>query len=195
MIKTIVVGGSAGALDALLTILPMLPAGFRIPVVLVVHLPPDRPSYLVPVLEGHCKLNVKEVEDKEPLSPRTLHVAPPNYHILLERDGSLSLSVDDLVHFSRPSIDVLFESAAIAYGPEAIGVLLTGANEDGASGLCAMRRAGAQTLVQSPECALVKTMPEGAIRLNPNHLVLSVKEIGSFLAESATLFPSRTSAP
>jgi len=195
MIKTIVLGGSAGALDALTVILPALPRAFAVPIILVMHLPPDRPSHLAQVLGMHCSLRVKEVEDKDPLIPGAIHVAPPNYHVLLERGGRLSLTVDELVHFSRPSIDVLFESAAVAYGPAVLGVLLTGANEDGALGLLSIREAGGETVVQSPETSQVRTMPEAALRLTADHQVLPVTEIGPFLARHGAQDSSRKQAP
>lgn len=182
-IETIVLGGSAGALDVLVAILEGLPAGFLTPIVLVLHLPPEKPSYLVSVLEMHSSLAIKEAEDKEPIRPGTLYVAPPNYHVLLERDGTLALSVDQLVHFSRPSIDVLFESAADAYGPRVLGVLLTGANEDGAQGLARIRQAGGDTIVQSPESALVRTMPEAALKERADHHVLAVNAISAYLTQ------------
>lgn len=181
MIEAIVIGGSAGALDALSTILPALPADFATPIALVIHLPPTKPSYLVSVLGAHCPMKIKEAEDKEPLEPHTLYVAPPNYHLLVERGGFLSLSVDESVHFSRPSIDVLFESAAYAYGRAVLGLLLTGANEDGARGLSAIREAGGITIVQSPDTSLVRTMPEAALNINSDHMTLALPKIGTFL--------------
>lgn len=195
MVEIIVVGGSAGALDAVATILRGLPPQFELPLALVLHLPPDRPSYLTNVLAMHYRLTVKEAEDKEPVCPRTLYVAPANYHLLLERDRSLSLSADDLVHFSRPSIDVLFESAADAYGAAALGVLLTGANEDGARGLASIRSAGGTTVVQSPATAQVRVMPEAALRMNAHHDVLPLDEIGAFLARFDAAAPASLQAP
>ncbi len=187
-IELVVVGGSAGALDALGRILPALPRGFPLPIALVLHVPPGRQSHLAEVLGARCELAVKEAEDKEPLAPGTLYVAPPNYHVLIEpRHPSIeptrrvSLSVDAPVHFSRPAIDVLFESAADACGPAALGVLLTGASEDGARGLARIDAAGGTTVVQSPDTATVPTMPEAALRLcHPTH-VLPVDEIGAWL--------------
>jgi two-component system, chemotaxis family, protein-glutamate methylesterase/glutaminase len=182
-IEVVVMGGSSGAVEALSKILPVLPPHFTIPIVLVLHISPDHPNCLVEVLRNRCRLAVKEAEDKEPLCAGFVYVAPPNYHVLLERDRSLSLSVDDKVHFSRPSIDVLFESAAQAYGKAAAGVLLTGANEDGAHGLAAVRAAGGTTFVQDPETASIRTMPEAALRLNSQHHVVPLLEIASALGE------------
>jgi two-component system chemotaxis response regulator CheB len=180
--KAIVIGGSAGALDALAAILPSLPAGFALPIALVLHLLPGKPSQLANVLALHTKLPVRETDDKQPFTPGTIHVAPPNYHLLLERTGCLSLSVEDPVLFSRPSIDVLFESAAEAYGPATLGVLLSGANEDGAQGLRRIADGGGITVVQDPETAVARAMPEAAIRLLEPHHVLPLAGIGKLLA-------------
>ncbi|HVZ37204.1 MAG TPA: chemotaxis protein CheB [Polyangiaceae bacterium] len=181
--KVIVMGGSAGALDALGRVLPQLPGNFPLPIAMVLHVPPARPSYLAEVLGAKCALVVKEAEDKEPLAPSTLYVAPPNYHLLVETRRCLSLSVDEPVHFSRPSIDVLFESAAAALGSSAIGVLLTGASADGARGLDRIANAGGVTFVQTPESSSVRVMPEAALRMNPTHRALSPTEIGAALAQ------------
>jgi len=181
-IEAIVAGGSAGALEALRSIVNALPAGFPIPIAVVVHVPPHRRSYLSEVLAARSAVTVKEAEDKEPLAPGTIYLAPPNYHLLIERKRRFSLSVDDLVHYSRPSIDVLFDSAAWAYGPALAGVLLTGANEDGARGMASIRNAGGTTIVQAPETAEAPTMPEAALRLGPADQVLSPADIGAFLA-------------
>jgi two-component system chemotaxis response regulator CheB len=181
-IQAIVMGGSAGALDVLNQILPALPASFLIPIALVLHVHPTKPSYLARVLETRCALAVKEAEDKEPITPGTLYVAPPNYHLLMERRGCFSLSVDDPVLFSRPAIDVLFESAADAFGPALAGVLLTGGSADGARGLAEIKRKGGLTVVQAPSTASVPTMPEAALRLTAIDHVLPPVEIGQLLA-------------
>jgi two-component system, chemotaxis family, protein-glutamate methylesterase/glutaminase len=181
-IEAIVIGGSAGALEALGAILPALSPDVAIPIVIVLHVPPAKTSYLPEVLGARCALPVKEAEDKEPLAAGTVYVAPNNYHLLIEKKRYFSLSVDDPVHYSRPSIDVLFESAADAYGPALAGVLLTGASEDGARGLARIKAAGGETLVQSPLTALARTMPEAALRLAPADHVLPLGEIGSILS-------------
>jgi two-component system chemotaxis response regulator CheB len=181
MIEAIVIGGSSGALDAIGAILVGLPEDFAIPIALVLHLPPDAPSHLAGVLAARSPLVAKEAEDKEPILRGHLYVAPPNYHLLVERDRTFSLSADDPVHFSRPAIDVLFESAAEAFGPSLTGVLLAGASEDGALGLSRIREAGGTTAVQAPRTAQVAVMPEAALRLAP-HLSLTPAAIGPFLA-------------
>jgi len=182
-VQMIVAGGSAGALDALSLMLLALPRDFAVPVAVVLHLHPGKPSYLPQVLATKCALRVKEAEDKEPLSPATVYIAPPNYHLLVERNRCFALSVDDPVLFSRPAIDVLFESAADALGAATLGVLLSGGNDDGARGLDRIARTGGITLVQSPESAAVPTMPEAALRRNSVHRVLSPADLGTFLAQ------------
>jgi two-component system chemotaxis response regulator CheB len=193
--EVIVAGGSAGAIDALSAILPVLPRGFPIPLALVLHVAPDRPSRLADALGGMCALTVKEAEDKEPIAPGFVYVAPPNYHLLLERSRHLSLSMDEQVNFSRPAIDVTFESAADACGPALAGILLSGANSDGARGLAAIQRAGGLTIVQSVETAAVRTMPEAAIRLAPPTRLLPPAAIGPFLARLGRRVSTRTGSP
>jgi len=189
-IEAIVVGGSAGALDALNAILPALPGDFPIPIAVVLHVSADGAPLLISVLASRCALAIKEAEDKEPIAPGTVYIAPANYHLLVENDRWFSLSVDELVHYSRPSIDVLFESAADAYGPALLGVLLTGANQDGARGLAAIQKAGGATIVQSPATAHVPTMPEAALRLIRPDLVLPLAEIGPYLVRIGARRPS-----
>ncbi len=179
--EAIVIGGSAGALDALQTILPSLPRAFGLPVTVVLHMLPGRPSGLAGVLGASTLLGVKEAEDKEPMHGGTVYLASPGYHLLVEKDRRFALSVDDSVHFSRPSIDVLFESAADAFGERLVGVLLSGANEDGARGLFRIRRAGGFTVVQSPATAAARAMPEAALRLAAAERVSDLAEIGDLL--------------
>jgi len=130
-IDAIVVGGSAGAVEALAILLPALPRHLQAAVFIVLHLPREHPSLLVEIFRSKCSLPVKEAEDKEPVQAGTVYFAPPDYHLLLDRGPQLSLSVDEPVHFSRPSVDVLFESAADLYGARLMGIILSGANADG----------------------------------------------------------------
>jgi two-component system chemotaxis response regulator CheB len=181
--EAIVIGGSAGALEALTAILPALPKSYALPLLVVLHIPAHKPSYLTDVLGTHCALRVKEAEDKEDLAPGTVYVAPPDYHLLVEKRRHLSLSADEPVLFSRPAIDVLFESAADAYGPALAGVLLAGGNEDGARGLARIKRAGGTTIVQAPRTAAVRTMPDAALALAPIDHTLTPSELGLFLAK------------
>jgi two-component system chemotaxis response regulator CheB len=172
-----VIGGSAGALDALFALLSCLPRGFPLALVVVVHLPKNRPSDLCSILANRCRLQVSEATDKQPLLSGTIYVAPPDYHLLIDVGPSLALSVDAPVNLSRPSIDVLFESAADVLGPEALGIVLSGANADGAHGLRAILDAGGHAWVQSPREATSAVMPRSAIALCPDALVLDLGEL------------------
>jgi two-component system chemotaxis response regulator CheB len=177
----IVVGASAGAVEALLAILPKLPADYPLPLALVVHVPPGRESLLPELLGSRCAIQVKEAEDKEHYHPGVLYLAPPDYHLLLERGGYFSLSNDEPVMFSRPSIDVLFESAANAWGSRVVGVVLTGANEDGARGLEAICACGGLGLVQDPTQAEAPRMPAAASAACPAACVASLEKIADLL--------------
>lgn len=165
--EAIVIGGSAGAIDALLTILPAMPATLRASVIVALHVPRDRPSLLTQVFAPRCALPVHEAQDNEPLEPGTIVFAPPDYHLLLDVGPRLSLSVDAPVHFSRPAIDILFESAADLFGERTLGILLSGANADGAQGLAAIDQAQGLCIVQTPDSASSPTMPRAALSLIP----------------------------
>ncbi|GGF69970.1 chemotaxis protein CheB [Azorhizobium oxalatiphilum] len=181
--RAVVIGASAGALEALSAILPALPASFSLPIMVVVHVPPDKHSLMAELFQAKCRIAVREAEDKEPIEGGTVYFAPPDYHLLVESDACLALSTDAPVLFSRPSIDVLFESAADAYGPALIGIVLTGANQDGARGLRAVVDAGGTALVQDPANAFAGAMPEAAIDLCPDALVRPLADIAIFLQE------------
>lgn len=182
-IRAVVMGASAGGVDALLDSVAGLPASFGVPLVVVLHLPQSHDSQLAKVFGRHTSMRVKEAGDKEALAPGTLYFAPPGYHLLVETDRSLSLSCEAPVNFSRPSIDVLMESAADAYGAELAGILLTGANADGARGLARIGRQGGLTVAQDPAEALMPTMPQAAIRLRQPDLILDLKSIRSLLSD------------
>lgn len=179
----ITIGCSAGGIEALKHILPQLPKDFSLPVVIVQHRGLDSPGVLPDFFSRICPLPVREPEDKEPLRNGTVYLAPVNYHLMLERDGSFSLSVDDPINHSRPSIDVFFETAADVYGEGAVGVILSGANGDGAAGLKAIRDRGGLAIAQRPETATHPTMPEEAIRIAQPQLVYSLDEIRKCFAE------------
>lgn len=179
--RAVVIGASAGAVEALLHILPQLPAGFPVPVLVVVHLPADRPNTMVDLFAARCRLRVKEAEDKEEPVAGTVYFAPPDYHLQVEPDGTLSLSSDEPVHYSRPAIDVLFESAADALGDGATGIILSGANADGAAGLQRLTAAGGMALVQEPDTAAALAMPRAALAACPGAGVLKPAEIPAFL--------------
>ena len=179
--EAVVIGASAGALDALSACLPFLPADFKLPIMVVVHIPPDKRSVLAELFRAKCRLAVVEVEDKEPLSAGTVYFAPPDYHLLVEAGGSLALSNDEPVLFSRPSIDVLFETAADVYGAGLIAIILTGANQDGAKGLKAVADAGGIAIVQNPLEAFQSAMPQAAIEAVPDAHILSLALITAYL--------------
>jgi two-component system, chemotaxis family, protein-glutamate methylesterase/glutaminase len=162
-IDAVVIGGSAGALDVLRVILGALPRDFAAAVLVVVHIPPRGESRLVEALQRHCALPVREATDKIEIQEGVVYVAPPGYHLLVEPDRTISLSIDAPVHFSRPSIDVLFESAAYAYRNRLLGIVLTGANDDGADGAAAIRGLGGLAWVQEPASAAAQAMPRSAI--------------------------------
>lgn len=182
----IVIGGSSGAIDALNVLLPALPAGLRAGVVVVLHLPCDRRSLLTDIFGYRCALPVLEAQDQQPIQPGHVYFGPPGYHLLVDRGPRLALSIDPPVHFSRPSIDVLFQSAADCYGDRLLGVLLSGANEDGADGLAAIHAAGGRTLVQSPASAPVPTMPDAALARVPAAQALAPEEIAAVFAQLPT---------
>jgi two-component system, chemotaxis family, protein-glutamate methylesterase/glutaminase len=185
--EAVVIGASAGAYDALATLLPALPADYPIPVLVVVHLPPDKRN-LMPELLGHlCRVEVREAEEKEAVRGGVVYVAPPDYHLLVETDHRLSLSYDEPVLYSRPSVDVLFEAAADAYGPALIGVILTGANSDGALGLRAICDSGGRALVQSVDQAYAKAMPQAALESCPEARSMTLAEIAVYLIESVNI--------
>jgi len=182
--EAIVIGGSSGALDALSIILPALPAAFTIPIAIVVHVPQNRPSLLADVLGARCALRVREVEDKEPVAGGTVFVAPPNYHLLIERQRTFALSIDAPIHYSRPAIDVLFESAAEAYGERLLAVLLAGANEDGAHGVRRVKAMGGTVVVQEPSSTHAPEMPNAALRSASVDSALAPPGIAAFLVEA-----------
>lgn len=179
----IVVGGSAGAFEPLTRMLAALPTSFTLPVVVVLHVAPAKPSLLASVFGAHCALQVTEVDDKAAIEAGHVYVAPPNYHLLVEKTGHFALSVDEPVHFSRPSIDVLFESAADVYRASLVGVLLSGANDDGGRGIARIKANGGTTIVQSLDSAHAQTMPAAALRLcEPDH-ILPAEDIGPLLLQ------------
>lgn len=190
-LRAVVIGASAGGVTALFSVLGALPDSFRLPVLCVLHLPDHHHSQLAEVLQRRLQRPVREAQDKARIEDGVVYVAGSGYHLSVERDLTLSLSQEEPVHFSRPAIDYLFESAADAYGTGLLGVLLTGANEDGARGLLHIKQNGGRTVVQDPRDAQVALMPEAALALhNPDH-ILSLSGIGQLLA---TLEPSACQA-
>jgi len=182
-VEAIVMGASAGGVEALLNILSPLREGFALPIIVVLHLPDERRSQLAEVFARRVSMPVLEASDKTLVDAGTLYFAAPGYHLSVEQDRSFSLSLEDRVHHSRPAIDYLFESAADAYGASLAAVLLTGANRDGASGLAQVKHRGGLTVVQDPDEAQVATMPKAALDLHQPDYILTIHGISRLLVE------------
>lgn len=180
-IEAIVIGASAGGVNALIEILPGLPREFPYPVLTVLHVMRARPNQLVEVFSQRLAIRVEEAADKGEPMAGTLYFAPADYHLSIEADRVFSLSLEPPVHFARPAIDITMETAADVYGPRLMGILLTGANQDGAAGLAAIGAAGGLTVVQDPAEAQVSVMPNEAIRLRTPDLVLPLRDIRRLL--------------
>ncbi len=179
--RAVVIGASAGAIAALSRLLPPLSPDCSLPILVAVHVPADKPNNIPALLQTRCRVVIKEAEDKEPLLPGTVYFAPPDYHLLVEQDGRLSLSNEEPVNFSRPSIDVLFESAAEAYGRTLLAIVLSGANEDGARGARAVSEAGGIVAVQSPDSADARMMPEATLAACPDARPMSLSALSDLL--------------
>ena len=180
--RAVVIGVSAGGLEALSRLFSSLPGDFPLPILVVQHLHPSEDGSLYDLLNPRCALTVQEARDKETIRPGQIYFAPPDYHLLVERDETMALSVDGKVNYSRPSIDVLFESAAHVWSANLIGILLTGANHDGAAGLGLIRELGGLTIAQDPTTAEYSVMPQTAIELASVERILSLDAIGKFLS-------------
>ena len=179
--EAIVIGVSAGGLCALEIIFKQLNANFCLPILVVQHLSPSSENYLPVHFSARYPQNFKEADDKEEIRSNTIYFAPPNYHLLVEYDRHLALSADERVNFSRPAIDVLFESAADVFANKLIGIILTGASSDGAVGLEKIKRYGGLTIVQDPKTAEAQAMPTAAIAATDVDHILTLEEIGPFL--------------
>lgn len=179
--ELIVVGASWGGLHAVGAFLEGLGAQTSAAVVIAQHRSSDGGDGLAALLQSHTELPIRDAEDKDRVVPGTVLLAPQDYHLLIERDGTLALSTEERVQFARPSVDVLFESAADAYGERCVGVVLTGANEDGAAGLARIKALGGVAIVQDPGSAERAEMPAAAIAATIADVVLPLEQIGSFL--------------
>jgi len=180
-IKLLLIGGSAGSLDVLMQVMPALPLLETIAIVIVLHRKSSDDSMLEALLTAKSKTPVRETEDKAPIQPGSVYVAPADYHLLFETDGRLSLDDSEKVNYSRPSIDVSFESAAAAYGNKTTAILLSGANNDGTNGLTAIQGAGGITAVQKPESAEMAFMPAHAISHTTPDYLLDPAEMVDFI--------------
>lgn len=194
-LRAVVVGGSAGGVEALRAVLGQLPPSFSVPIIAVLHVATGSVTPWASVF-SNCSLRVQEGEDKDRIEPGTVTIAPPNYHMLVDREGRVVLSTDAPVMFSRPSIDVLFDSAAWAFGQAALGIVLSGANADGAAGLRAIRAAGGGCWVQDPASAVAAFMPRAALAAVPDAQSLAPAAIGAALAavDHARRAPMRQAA-
>lgn len=190
--RAVAVGVSSGGMRALKLLLGQLPADFPLPLLVVQHISPDAGDGLARLLDDLCAIRVKEADEREAAVPATAYLAPPNYHLLVEKDGILALSADPPVSYARPSIDVLFESAAEVFGPDLIGVVLTGANFDGSQGLKAIKQKGGVAIVQDPVDAAAQQMPLSALAATEVDYVLTLDEIAPLLTRLAAL---RSSVP
>jgi two-component system chemotaxis response regulator CheB len=187
--EIIVIGVSLGGLRALAVLLASLPSAFPLPIVVAQHRHADSDQSLTAFLQQYSALAIHEVEDKQEILPGCVYLAPPDYHLLVEA-GSFALSTEAPVIHARPSIDVLFESAADSYGQRVIGVILTGASDDGARGLAKIKRGGGLTLVQEPASAESAVMPAAAIAASEVDQILPLEQITPFLVNLCCL-PSR----
>jgi two-component system chemotaxis response regulator CheB len=183
MYEVIVIGVSAGGLHALAQIIPALPKGYPLAVVIVQHRLNDHNDFLAQYLNNLSELEVKEPQALESILPSHIYVAPAGYHLLIERNKTFSLSVDPPICYSIPSIDVLFQSAALCYQTKLIGLILTGANSDGADGIKAIKEYGGFTIVQEPSTAEVDFMPKAAINNTDVDHIIPLKQIGIFLKQ------------
>lgn len=183
MIRAVVIGTSFGGMEAIKTLLCGITADFHIPVICVLHIGNNNINTYISILNNKTVFTVKEAEEKEIIQPKTVYFAPPNYHLQVEKDLTLSLSTDKKVNYSRPSIDVLFETAAWTYKNELLGVLLTGSNSDGAEGLQTIKKFGGITIVENPETAMANLMPETAIKKCQPNYILDLELISKKLME------------
>lgn len=179
--EVIVVGGSAGSINVMLKILPLLAKDSCLPVILVIHRKATDGNTLETILQLKSRIKVREVEDKMPITANTIFLAPANYHLLAEKDKTFMLDYSEKINFSRPNIDICMESLVDVYGEKVIGILLTGANDDGAIGMKKIKDAGGYTIIQSPDSCLFPMMPEHAEKLFKPDLKLKPEEIAGFI--------------
>lgn len=174
--ELLIIGGSAGSLEVILEILPQLRSDLDYAIVLVMHRR-SGDSLLTGLLSDRTKLEVREVEEKEAIRPGVIYIAPADYHLLVELDKTFSLDFSEKIHYSRPAIDASFETAAEAFGSSLAGILLSGANADGAEGLLRIKEGGGMTIVQDPAEASVSYMPQQAIEKNAASKILTTRQI------------------
>ena len=179
--EVVVIGTSAGGLYALTTLLETLPRHFPIPILIVQHRSKEERTLLEEVLSHKCEISIRQAEEKEPIQSGTVYFAPPDYHLLIERNKTFSLSSDERVNYSRPSIDVLFETAADVYKNKTLAILLTGANQDGAAGIKIVKKYGGTTMAQDPLEAMYPVMPKSAIDTGQVDHIMTLASIKTYL--------------
>lgn len=181
--EAIVIGVSAGGINTLSSLFSLLGKDLPIPIIIVQHISPHSDNKWIELLGNKTKLHIKEAEEKENILPGTIYIAPPNYHLVVERTKTFSLTIDERVNFSRPSIDVLFESAANIYTNKLIGIVLTGSNTDGTEGIKKIQESGGLTVIQDPATAEVAVMPASAMASISADHVLALKDIADLLTK------------
>jgi two-component system, chemotaxis family, protein-glutamate methylesterase/glutaminase len=191
--EAVVIGTSTGGMEALRTILQAMPSNFPLPIIVVQHLHPHSDNFLSQYLNEKSELTVKQADEKENIEPGVVYLAPPNYHLLIETDKTFSLSTTPRVNYARPAIDVLFDTAADAYGEKLIGIVLTGANDDGSRGLKRIKEMGGLAIVQDPATAEISSMPKAAIAIANVDYILPLDQIAPFLA--GIIFKPKDSDP
>ncbi|WP_257669055.1 chemotaxis protein CheB [Parapedobacter tibetensis] len=182
-IELLLLACSAGGFKVLFDILKALPGNLAIGVLVIIHRNAKYETNIEVSMTAKCDIPIKVAEEKELIKPPMVYFAPPGYHLLVEPDHSISLDISEPVNFCRPSIDVTMQSVADVYGPSTIAILLSGANQDGAQGMTAIQQAGGVCIVQDPECAEIKTMPEAAIALGAVDIILTNEELVTFCKE------------
>ncbi|RYD76587.1 MAG: chemotaxis protein CheB [Sphingobacteriales bacterium] len=183
--SALIIGGSAGSLDALLEIFPALSNQINFPIILVTHRKPGNDSLLTDLLQKRTGLRVREAEEKEKILPGTVYIAPADYHLLVERNETFSLDYSEKVNYSRPSIDVTFQSAAEVFKDGLVCILLSGSNADGVEGLKAANNLGGLVVVQNPDTAVMPYMPQQALNSLKNSVVLNAFEMADFINKLA----------
>lgn len=183
--EAIVIGTSSGGMNALKFLFSALPVDFNIPIIIVQHISPRSDNQWIKLLNNNSKLYLKEADEKEKIEHGKVYIAPPNYHLMIERNKTFSLTIDERVNYARPSIDVLFESAAEAYKTKLIGVVLTGSNNDGTKGIKRIKECGGLTIIQDPETAESSYMPASAIASMQPDYILSLADITELLIKIA----------
>ena len=179
--EAIVMGVSSGGMQAMKVMFPLFPKEFRIPIIIVQHIGAHSDGEWIKILNYNCNLHLKEADEKERIKKGNIYIAPPNYHLLIEKDKTFSLTIGERVNFARPAIDVLFETAAEAYKKQLIGVILTGSNYDGTKGMERIKEYGGLTIAQDPDTAVSSFMPAAAIdAMQPDH-ILSLENIVKLL--------------